>query len=151
VKENVIAKARELGLDVAVRTFPDSTRTTKEAADAVGVDVGQIAKSLVFVADGEPVVVVTSGRHRVDTGRLCEAIDCAEVRQATPDEVRSATGYPVGGVAPFGHGLPIYFDEALLDYDAIWAAGGDANTVFETEPHTLADRIGAKVTKLAEP
>jgi prolyl-tRNA editing enzyme YbaK/EbsC (Cys-tRNA(Pro) deacylase) len=145
MKEQVISAARALGLEVTVKTFESPTRTTSEAADAVGCAEAQIAKSLVFVADGEPVVVVTSGRHRVDIGLLCDVIDCAEVRPASPEEVRSATGFPVGGVAPFGHGLPVYFDEALLEHATIWAAGGDGNTVFEVEPRALAERIQARI------
>jgi prolyl-tRNA editing enzyme YbaK/EbsC (Cys-tRNA(Pro) deacylase) len=150
MKEKVKAAAAELGLQVQVKTFASPTRTTTEAARAVGCVEAQIAKSLVFVADGEPVVVVASGAHRVDLNRLCEAIDCAEARPATPDEVRSATGYGVGGVPPIGHGLPVVFDEALLEHETIWAAGGDGNTVFEVEPRVLAQRASAVIVSIAE-
>jgi prolyl-tRNA editing enzyme YbaK/EbsC (Cys-tRNA(Pro) deacylase) len=141
--------ARELGLDIDVTTLDSPTRTVQEAAGAVGCESGQIAKSIVFIADGEPVVCVTSGAHRVDVNLLCEAIDCAEARSATPDEVRVATGFPVGGVCPFGHDLPVVFDEALLEYDCIWAAGGDGNTVFKIDPRVLCARIGARVARVA--
>jgi prolyl-tRNA editing enzyme YbaK/EbsC (Cys-tRNA(Pro) deacylase) len=150
MKEKVIEAARDLGLEVEVRSFPEPTRTTAQAAEAVGCQEAQIAKSLVFVADGEPVVVVTSGGHRVDVEKLCEAADCAEARQASPEEVRSATGYAIGGVPPLGHELPVYFDESLLEHEKIWAAGGDGNTVFEVEPRALADRIGATVIPVSE-
>src|SRR5947209_10451703 len=110
MKERVISAARALGLYVEVRTLDVPTRTVAEAAAAVGVDPAQIAKTLVFVADGEPVLVVASGAHRVDTDKLAEACDCAEIRQASADEVRAATGYPVGAVSPLGPGLRAIFD-----------------------------------------
>src|SRR3954451_12217268 len=124
MKDKVIQAARDLGLEVDVRTLEAPTRTVGEAAAAVGCDNAQIAKSLVFIADGDPVLVVASGAHRVDLDLLVEVFDVAQIRQATPDEVRVATGYPVGGVSPVGCHLPIAFDESLLDYDCIYAAGG---------------------------
>jgi prolyl-tRNA editing enzyme YbaK/EbsC (Cys-tRNA(Pro) deacylase) len=145
MKERVISAARELGLYVEVRTLDAPTRTVPEAAAAVGCEPAQIAKSLVFVADGEPVLVVASGAHRVDPDKLAEAFDCAEIRQASADEVRAATGYPVGGVSPICPGLPVLFDEALLAHRRIWAAGGDGNTLFEVDPRELAERIAARV------
>ena len=150
MKDKVVKAARELGLQVDVKTLDQPTRTVSEAASAVGCDDAQIAKTLVFVADGDPVLVVASGAHRVDTEALCEIFDVAEIRQATPDEVRSATGYPVGGVSPLGCGIPIAFDEDLLQYERIYVAGGDGNTLFEVEPRTLADAIHAKVARVGE-
>ena len=135
----------ELGLDIELRTLDDSTATVQDAALAIGCEPGQIAKSIVFVMDGEPVVVVASGRHRIDPAKVCDALDCAEGRQASADEVRAATGFPIGGVPPIGHGLPVVFDSALLDYDVIYAAGGDANTLFEVKPRTLAGSVRALV------
>lgn len=140
--------AREIGLEVRVRTLETPTRTVAEAAAAVGADAGAIAKSIVFVVDGDPVVSVTSGAHRVDPDALADAFDCAEVRQASPEEVRAATGFPVGGVPPFGHGLPVVFDEALLAHKLIYAAGGDGNTLFEVEPRRLAEAIAARVVRV---
>src|ERR671933_1086388 len=117
MKDKVIQAARDLGLEVDVRTLDSPTRTVAEAAAAVGCESAQIAKTLVFVADGDPVLVVASGAHRVDTDALCEIFDVAEVRQASPDEVRVATGYPIGGVSPLGcGGLPVAFDERLLQF-----------------------------------
>ena len=145
MKQKVIQAAHDLGLDVEVRTLDSPTRTVAEAAAAVGCDAPQIAKTLVFVADGDPVLVVASGAHRVDTDRLAELFDVAEIRQASPDEVRVATGYPVGGVSPLGGDLPIVFDEELMHYDCVFAAGGDGNTLFQVEPHKLAEAIGARV------
>ena len=150
MRSKVTDAARELGLQVELKTVEDSTRTVPDAAAAVGCDAGQIAKSIVFVMDGEPVVVVASGRHRVDEGKVCEALDCAEVRQASADEVRAATGFAVGGVPPIGHGLPVVFDSALLDYDVIYAAGGDGNTLFEVAPRALAGCVHALVAPVGE-
>jgi prolyl-tRNA editing enzyme YbaK/EbsC (Cys-tRNA(Pro) deacylase) len=115
----------------------------------VGCENAQIAKTLVFVADGDPVMVVASGAHRVDLDLLCEVFDAAQIRQANPEEVRAATGYSVGGVSPLGCHLPIAFDETLLEYDCIYAAGGDGNTLFQVCPRTLADSLRAKVVRVA--
>jgi prolyl-tRNA editing enzyme YbaK/EbsC (Cys-tRNA(Pro) deacylase) len=145
MREKVNARAKELGLNVDVRTLERPTRTVQEAASAVGCQESDIAKSIVFVADGEPVLVVASGSHRIDSDKLAVLLDVAEVRQASPDEVRSATGFPVGGVAPFGHDLPVVMDETLLHCDQIWAAGGDGNTLFSVEPEKLAKCIDARV------
>jgi prolyl-tRNA editing enzyme YbaK/EbsC (Cys-tRNA(Pro) deacylase) len=149
MKDKVIQAARELGLEVDVKTLTTPTRTVAEAATAVGCDDAQIAKTLVFVADGDPVLVVASGAHRVDLDLLADVFDVAEIRQASPEEVRVATGYPVGGVSPLGCGLPIAFDETLLDHDCVYAAGGDGNTLFQVCPRTLADALHAKVVRVA--
>ncbi|HWH43266.1 MAG TPA: YbaK/EbsC family protein [Thermoleophilaceae bacterium] len=149
MRERVRTKARELGLDVHVRTLEAPTRTVDEAAVAVGCEAARIAKSIVFVADGEPVLCVASGAHRIDLDRLCDVLDCAEARPATPDEVRAATGFPVGGVAPFGHDLPVVMDETLLGHESVWAAGGDGNSLFEVDPRALADCTGARVASVA--
>jgi len=149
MREKVIHSARELGLEVDVRRLEASTATAEDAAVAVGCDRAQIAKSLVFIADGDPVLVIVSGSHRVDLDRLCEALDCAECRQATPDEVRAATGFGVGGVPPFGHGLPVLLDESLLEHDLVWAAGGDGHSLFQVAPRRLAECVNASVTRVA--
>ena len=149
MREKVNAKARELGLDVEVTTLERPTRTVQEAASAVGCDAAEIAKSLVFVCDGEPVLVIASGKHRVDTRKIADILDCAEVRQATPDEVRVATGFSVGGVAPFGHDLPVILDQTLLEHGHVWAAGGDGNTLFCVCPQKLSSRIDAQVADIA--
>ncbi|MEA2497318.1 MAG: hypothetical protein QOJ29_5229 [Thermoleophilaceae bacterium] len=150
MRSKVKEAAHELGLSVELKTLEDSTKTVAEAASAVGVGVGQIAKSIVFVVDGEPVVVVASGAHRIDPTKVCDALDCAEVRQASPDEVRAATGFPIGGVPPIGHGLPVVFDTALLEYEVIYAAGGDGNTLFEVAPRELAGCVHALVAPVGE-
>ena len=150
MKDKVIQAARNLGLEVDVRTLDTPTRTVAEAAAAVGCTAPQIAKTLVFVADGDPVLVVASGAHRVDPEVLADVFDVAEIRQATPEEVRVATGYPVGGVSPLGCHLPIAFDATLLDYDCVFAAGGDGNTLFQVNPRTLADALHARIVRVAE-
>jgi prolyl-tRNA editing enzyme YbaK/EbsC (Cys-tRNA(Pro) deacylase) len=149
MKQKVIEAARELGLEVDVKTLEAPTRTVQEAAAAVGCSNAQIAKTLVFIADGDPVLVLASGAHRVDTELLCDVFDVAQIRQASPEEVRVATGYPVGGVSPLGCHLPLAFDEKLLEYDCIYAAGGDGNTLFQVNPRTLADSLRAKVVRVA--
>ena len=152
MREKVRDAARELGLDVTVTSLEQSTKTVRDAAAAVGCDEAMIAKSIVFVCDGEPVVCVSSGAHRVDANRVAVALDCAEARVAAPEEVRAATGYPVGGVPPIGHGLPVLFDEALLRHERIWAAGGDSNSLFEVDPRELIECVSAEVVPLgAEP
>src|SRR3954447_26819836 len=149
MRDKVIQAARELGLEVDVRTLDSPTRTVAEAAAAVGCQSAQIAKTLVFVADGDPVLAVASGAHRVDPDLLADVFDVAQIRQASPEEVRVATGYPVGGVSPLGCHLPIAFDETLLEYERIFAAGGDGNTLFEVNPRTLADALHVRVVRVA--
>ena len=149
MRERVSTTAKELGLEVSVKTLETPTRTVAEAAQAVGCADAQIAKSIVFVADGDPVVVVASGAHRVDMDRLCDAIDCAEARVATPDEVRAATGFAVGGIPPFGHGLPVVVDQTLLAHEFVWAAGGDGNSLFRVAPQRLVECTSATVASIA--
>ncbi len=149
MRDKVIESARRLGLEVDVRNLDSSTATVGEAAQAVGCQNGQIAKSLVFVCDGDPVVCIASGAHRVDPDRLADVFDCAEVRQASPDEVRAATGYPVGGVAPFGHDLPTVMDEDLLQHDCVWAAAGDGHSLFEVNPRKLLNCTGATLARVS--
>jgi prolyl-tRNA editing enzyme YbaK/EbsC (Cys-tRNA(Pro) deacylase) len=146
----VIINARELGLDVEVQRLESSTRTVADAAAAMGCEADEIAKSIVFVADGDPVVCIASGGHRIDPGKLADALDVAEVRPASAQEVRAATGFAIGGVPPLGHGLPVVFDEALLSHDRVWAAAGDPHSLFRADPHKLADCTGAKIAEVAE-
>lgn len=149
MRDKVIESARRLGLEVDVRNLDASTATVGEAAEAVGCQDAQIAKSLVFVGDGDPIVCIASGAHRVDLNRLADIFDCAEIRPASPDEVRAATGYPVGGVAPFGHDLPTVMDEDLLQHDCVWAAAGDGHSLFEVNPRKLLECTGARAAKVA--
>lgn len=150
MRDTVIASARRLGLEVDVRRLEQSTATVGDAANAVGCEPAEIAKSLVFVADGDPVLCIASGSHRVDLDLLAGVLDVAEVRQASPDEVRAATGYPVGGVPPFGHDLPAVLDETLLAHDRVFAAGGDGHSLFAVDPRKLVECTGASVAAVAE-
>jgi prolyl-tRNA editing enzyme YbaK/EbsC (Cys-tRNA(Pro) deacylase) len=148
VRDRLAECARELGIELHPQRLAESTRTVKDAAAAVGCEESAIAKSIVFVADGDPVVCVASGRHRIDPKKIAAELDVAEVRQAAADEVRAATGFAVGGVPPFGHDLPVLFDEALLDHKRVWAAAGDPNSIFEVDPRELADCIRARVVEV---
>ena len=123
-----------LGARGEVRELDESARTAKEAADALGIEVGQIANSLIFMAGDEPVLVMASGGHRVDTMSLAMALDVDHVDKADADQVRKATGFAIGGVAPVGHPEPLrtIVDIALSRYDEVWAAGGHPHFVFPT-------------------
>jgi prolyl-tRNA editing enzyme YbaK/EbsC (Cys-tRNA(Pro) deacylase) len=148
----VVDAARELGLEVDVHEFPEGTRTAEDAARAVGVDVARIVKSLVFLADGEPVLALVSGGNRLDETRLGAAVGAAEVGWPGPDAVRSATGFPIGGVPPFGHTTPLrcVIDRDLLGHDVVWAAAGTPRHVFPVGPSELVRVAGAEVAELAQ-
>lgn len=115
-------------------TLADSARTAADAAAALGCDVGAIVKSLVFAADDEPLLVLTSGAHQADLTRLAALVGAAAVRRAAPELVRDATGFPIGGVAPVGHPRPLrtLVDEALAAHRVLWAAAGTPHSVFPT-------------------
>ena len=121
-----------MGLEIDVQRFPQGTRTAVEAAAAVGCELGQIVKSLVFECDGEPVLALTSGAKRVDTTALGRMLGGA-IRRADANTVREATGYAIGGTPPFGHKRPLrtVVDATLLEYEHVWAAAGTPETVFE--------------------
>jgi len=123
---------RAAGIPGEIVVLPDAASTAALAAAALGVEVGAIANSLVFWSDGEPLLVMTSGAHRVDTAALAERLGRTGIARATPEQVREATGQAIGGVAPTGHPAPLVtvVDEALADYPEIWAAGGTPHTVF---------------------
>ena len=150
MRDRVADCARRLGLELHVQRLAASTRTVRDAAEAVGCSEAEIAKSIVFVADGDPVVCVASGRHRVDTEKVADALDVAEVRQAAADEVRAATGFAIGGVPPFGHDLPVLFDEELLRHERVWAAAGDPHSLFEVDPRKLAQCVEARVVAVGD-
>jgi len=135
-----------------VRVLDDSARTAADAAAALGVPVGAIANSLVFAADGEAVLVMTSGAHRADTSRLATLLGAATVKRADPDLVRSATGFAIGGVAPVGHPAPLrtIVDTALAAYDVIWAAGGTPETVFPTTYDELVTMTGGTPAEVGD-
>ncbi|MEV0810178.1 YbaK/EbsC family protein [Micromonospora sp. NPDC050200] len=128
------------GAPSVVRLLPEAVHTAAAAASALGVDVGAIANSLVFDADGAPLLVLTSGAHRVDTAGLAARIGVTRLRRATPEFVREHTGQVIGGVAPLGHPRPLrtLVDTALQGYDEVWAAGGVPQAVF---PSTYAELL----------
>jgi len=123
-----------------IRVLPDAVTTAAAAAAALGVQVGQIANSLIFDADGDPLLVLTSGAHRVDTAKVAALVGVTAVRRASPDFVREHTGQAIGGVAPVGHPKPVrtLVDTALEQYDEVWAAGGIPHAIF---PTTFAELV----------
>lgn len=139
----------EAGLGIKVKQFPAGTRTAVDAARAVGCQVGQIVKSLVFVAAGHPVVALVSGANRLDESRLGAAAG-KPVTKAGAEVVRSATGYSIGGVPPFGHamGIPVFMDRDLLSHEVVWAAAGRPDSVFEIDPLRLRELSQATVVDL---
>ena len=143
----VVEAGRSLGLELDVREFPDGTRTAADAARAIGCQVDQIVKSLVFVADNEPVLVLTSGGNRVDVVKVGKERSAAVVRKADAGEVRAATGYAIGGTPPFGHArdLPVLIDRRLTGFEVVWAAAGTPHHVFPIAPADLLAATGGRV------
>jgi len=119
------------GVAADVRRLPESTHTAAAAAEVLGCEIGAIANSLVFMADDSPILVMASGAAKVDTELLAQTISVAQVRRATAEEVRSATGFPIGGVAPVGHPAPLstWIDVDLERFPEIWAAGGTPDSI----------------------
>ena len=146
----VVAAAREKGLDIATRRFPEGTKTAQDAADAIGVSVGQIVKSLVFAVDGEVVMAYVSGANQLDEKKLAIAAGGSTCSRVDADVVRNATGYPIGGVPPFGHStqLRVFVDPDLLQYDEVWAAAGTWNDNFGAAPADIVRVAGGVVTDL---
>jgi prolyl-tRNA editing enzyme YbaK/EbsC (Cys-tRNA(Pro) deacylase) len=148
----VTEAAAAAGLEITVERFPEGTRTAQDAARAVGCAVSQIVKSLVFVADGRPVLALVSGADRVDLDRLAAAMSASTTRRATGDEARSFTGYAIGGVPPLGHHRPltVLVDRGLLAHDEVWAAAGLPDAVFALAPAELVRASGGRVVDLAD-
>lgn len=140
------AHAKRHGLEVEIRRYPAGTHTAQDAARAIGCEVAQIVKSLVFLVSGDAVVVLVSGADRVDEAKLTTALAVPSVRRATANEVRARTGYVVGGVPPFGHAptTRVIVDRALLGYDVVWAAAGLPDAVFPIAPTELVRISGAR-------
>ncbi len=144
----VVAALAAAGVEAPVRQLDDSTRTAADAAKALGCDVGQIANSLVFVTGTEPVLVMTSGRHRVQPEVVEELLGLTEpLRRATPEEVRAATGQAIGGVAPVGHPsrLRTVVDRALFDHELVHAAAGTPHSLLDLTPQQLVAVTGGVV------
>lgn len=148
--ERVVAAAAERGLEIAPRRFPDGTKTAADAAAAIGVDVGQIVKSLIFAVDGEVVLAYVSGANQLDEHKLAHAAGGLKCTRVDADTVRAATGFPIGGVPPFGHAahLRVFIDPDLLQYDEVWAAAGTWHDVFGIEPHRLVEASEGAITDL---
>ncbi len=146
------AALRASGSDAEVVELPDSTRTSAEAAAAIGVEVGQIAKSLVFMADGKPVLAVLSGGDRLDTERLREYMAATNVTRADAAVVREATGFAIGGVSPIGleAKVRIVLDKGLAAYPVVWAAAGTPHAVFPTTLSELVAVTGAETADIRE-
>lgn len=146
----VVEALETLGVETQVKEFAESTRTAEEAAAAVGCTVGQIVKSLIFLAGDTPILTLVSGANQADTSRLAE-IAGAPITRANAAIVREATGYAIGGVPPLGHAtrLPTYLDRDLLQYEIIWAAAGTPNAVFSITPGELERITGAEIIELA--
>ena len=146
----VVEAGRALGLEITTRRFPEGTKTAQDAANAIGVAVGQIVKSLVFGVDGEIVMAYVSGANQLDEKKLAIAAGGTKCSRVDADAVREATGFPIGGVPPFGfeRKLRIFIDPDLLQYDEVWAAAGTWNDVFGIGPHKLVEASDGAVTDL---
>ena len=146
----VMEAARERGLEITTKRFPEGTKTAADAAAAIGVSVGQIVKSLVFGVDTEIVMALVSGSNQLDEKKLALAAGGAKCSRVDADAVRAATGYPIGGVPPFGHStqLRVFVDPDLLQYDEVWAAAGTWNDNFGANPNDIVRVAGGVVTDL---
>jgi len=145
--QRVSAKLKELGVQGEVHVLSDSARTAQEAADALGILVGQVASSIVFKLDDEsPLLVITSGRHRVDTILVAENLGVTKLHRVDADYVKEKSGFSIGGVAPLGWltKATILIDEALNDYEVVWAAAGHPHSVYPTNYSELLNCTGAK-------
>ena len=146
----VVEAARALGLEITPRRFPDGTKTAADAAAAIGVEIGQIVKSLIFAVDGEVVLAYVSGANQLDEKKLALAAGGLKCARVDADVVREATGFPIGGVPPFGHStqLRVFIDPDLLQFAEVWAAAGTWNDVFGIAPQELVDASGGALTDL---
>ena len=146
----VVSAAKERGLEINTKRFPEGTKTAADAAAAIGVTVGQIVKSLVFGVDGEIVMALVSGSNQLDEKKLALAAGGAKCARVDADAVREATGFPIGGVPPFGHTtqLRVFVDPDLLQYDEVWAAAGTWNDNFGANPNDIVRVAGGVVTDL---
>lgn len=146
------AALQELGLDVEVRRFPEDTRTAQQAAEAIGCEVAEIVKSLIFAADGVPVLVLMDGASRVDVELVRRELCAAKVTRADAKVVRETTGYAIGGVPPFGHRTRtrVLADRGILEHDLVWAAAGNPRTVFALDPKSLVAHAGATLVDVRE-
>ena len=144
--DRFIIEAEASGLDIEVQRYPDGTRTAADAAAAVGCKIDQIVKSLVFMADVRPILILCSGARRVDEEKLAEYIG-TEIRIAGASEVRAATGCAIGGTPPLGHTVPLktVVDPHLMEFEEIWAAAGTPDSVFPIQPKELVKATSGAV------
>jgi prolyl-tRNA editing enzyme YbaK/EbsC (Cys-tRNA(Pro) deacylase) len=144
---------KELGMKGEITALADSARTAKEAADALGIEVGQVASSIVFKLDDEsPLLVITSGRHKVDTELVAKSLNQSKLHRVDADYVKEKSGFSIGGVSPIGwvSQATILIDEALNDYDIVWAAAGHPHSVFPTTYAELIACTGATAMVVGE-
>ena len=148
--ERVQQALDQAGIETQVVRLPESTRTAPDAARAVGCEVGAIVKSLLFLADGEPVLVMCAGDRKVDTGQLASYLGVAGVTMAPVDDVRRITGYAIGGVPPLGHATPVrtIMDRSLLRWPQVYAAAGAHDALFPADPHLLLQATGAELVEV---
>jgi len=146
----VVAAGAELGVEVVPKRFPDGTKTAVDAAAAIGCDVAQIVKSLIFAVDGEVVLAYMSGANQLDESKLAVAADGASCARVDAEVVRATTGFPIGGVPPFGHDteLRVFIDPDLLVHDEVWAAAGTWHDVFAITPQELLEVSNGVVAEL---
>lgn len=146
----VVDAGRSAGMKVVPHRFPEGCKTAADAAAAIGVEVGQIVKSLVFGVDDQVVCAYVSGANQLDEKKLAAAAGGRKCKRVDANSVRVATGYPIGGVPPIGHvtEVPVFIDPDLLGYDVVWAAAGTWNDVFPAEPHELVRASGGTVVEL---
>ncbi len=146
----VTAAARERGLEITTVRFPEGCKTAVDAANAVGVHVGQIVKSLIFAVDGQVVLAYVSGSNQLDEKKLAAAAGGLKCARVDADTVYRVTGFPIGGVPPFGHAteLRVFIDPDLLQHPEVWAAAGTWHDVFGIEPHRLVEASGGTVVDL---
>ena len=146
----VVEALHAVGLTAQFKTFPAGTATAEQAAKAVGCQLGQIVKSLVFMADGDVVLTLVSGANRVDEKRLAKLLDGVPVRKATAQEVKDLTGFSIGVVPPLGHRIPVlvFIDRDLMDYPVLWSASGIPDRVFPLAPVMLSAAAGANIVDI---
>lgn len=146
----VVEAGRALGIVVEPRRFPEGAKTAVDAANAIGCEVGQIVKSLIFGVDGEIVLAYVSGDNRLDEAKLAAAAGGLMCQRVDADVVREATGFPIGGVPPIGHTTPlrVFIDPDLLAFDVVWAAAGTWHDVFAIDPDDLTRVSGGDVVEL---
>jgi len=150
--QKVESSAGKLGLDIKIVEFAETTRTAQEAAAAIGCEVAQIVKSLIFIVAGQPVVTLISGTNRLDEKKLAGLCETGrkQVRRADADTVKAATGFSIGGVPPFGYEteLKVFIDRDLSQYDVVWAAAGTPYAVFAVSPSKLIETSGGQPADL---